>query len=351
MAEDLYLRLREYLHSMPGGYPETPTGVEIRILKKLFTPADAELFLNLEKEPEDLAAIAARLGRAEPALAGELEGMAKRGLVFRTREGGRVRYKAYQFFVGIIEAQINRVDRELTELIEEYMPYLGAVGLALESRQMRVIPAQTAVDVKTSVAPYNRVRDVVQDDHLISLSPCICRQMSETKGAKCRHPYETCISFGQQAQFYIDNGIGRKIGKPELMAVLETAEKEGLVLSTTNTEDLSLICCCCTCCCGVLKGLQMLPQSSLMANICYQAEADPDLCTACAACVERCPMGAVTEAGETVAVNRDKCLGCGVCVAACPAGAISLSEVPGAKPPFPDHPSMRAQVCRERGLA
>lgn len=32
------LRLREFLNNMPGGYPETESGVELRILEKFFTP-------------------------------------------------------------------------------------------------------------------------------------------------------------------------------------------------------------------------------------------------------------------------------------------------------------------------
>jgi len=350
MNEDLYSRLREYLHSMPGGYPSTPTGVEIKILRKLFQPEDAELFLNLKREPEDIATIAKRLGRQELELADQLENMAKRGLVFRTRDRGRTRYKAYQFFVGIIEAQINRVDLELTQLVEEYFPYLGAVGLALETKQMRVIPAGKAVDTRTSVAPYNRMRNLVQEDHLIAVAPCICRQMAETKGDKCKHSYETCLSFGEQAQFYIDNGIARRISKEELLRLLGSAEEAGLVMCTSNTEDLSVVCCCCTCCCGVMKGVKLLPQSSLMVNICYQSRIDHELCSACGVCLDRCPIGAINELDGAMEVNLEKCIGCGVCVSACPEEAISLSEVPGATPPFRDHQEMKMKVSRERGL-
>ena len=351
MNTDLYTKLGEYLHSMPGGYPPSPTGVEIKILKKLFAPQDARLFLDLKTEPEDVATIARRIGRKEAELAGHLEDMAKRGLVFRTREGDKIRYKAYQFFVGIMEAQINRVDLELTQLIEEYSPYLGALGLSLETKQMRVIPANKAVNTKTSVAPYHRMRSMVKNEDLIAVAPCICRQMSETKGEKCSHTRETCLSFGELAQFYLDNGIARRISKEELLGVLGLAEEEGLVLCTSNTEDLSVVCCCCKCCCGIVKGLGMLPQSSLMVNIFYQSKIDPGLCSNCGICLERCPIGAISETDGVPEVNSEKCIGCGVCVAACPEEAIALSEVPGAKPPFHDHQEMRARVCRERGLA
>ena len=38
MNEDVYVKLREFLDTVGSGYPVTPTGVEIKILKKLFSP-------------------------------------------------------------------------------------------------------------------------------------------------------------------------------------------------------------------------------------------------------------------------------------------------------------------------
>lgn len=350
MSEDVYSRLREVLHSFPGGYPSTPNGVEIRILKKLFSPEDAGLYLSLTKEPEELGAIAERLGRDKVELGEKLEDMAKRGLIFRIWEGDKVLYKAYQFFVGIIEAQINRVDPELTQLVDEYFPYLGATGLTLETKQMRIIPAGTAVDAKTTVASYNRMREMVREEDLIAVAPCICRQMAETRGGKCEHTSETCLSFGEHARYYIDNGIARRIGKEELLTLLDTVEKEGLVVCTSNTEDLSITCCCCPCCCGILKGIKLLPQASLMTNIFYNARIDPELCTRCADCVERCPMEAIRELDETMEVSADKCIGCGLCVSVCPEEAIALTEVSTAKPPFHDGKEMYTSVSKERGL-
>jgi ferredoxin len=350
MNQQIYARLREFLHTFPGGYPPTPSGVEIKILKKLFSPADAELFLDLNKEPEALGSIARRLGREERELGDKLEDMARRGLIFRNREGDRVLYRAYQFFVGIIEAQINHVDPELTRLIDEYFPHLGATSLTLPTKQMRIIPAGTAVEEKTTVASYNRMREVVKDEDLIAVAPCICTQMAETRGNKCKHTIERCLAFGDMAQYYIDNGIARRISKNELMNLLERVEEEGLVLCTSNTKELSFTCCCCTCCCGVLQGVKLLPQASLMANICYNARIDPGLCIRCGDCVDRCPMEAIAEGNESMEVSADKCVGCGLCVSVCPEEAISLTEVAAATGPFADTREMYTSVSRDRGL-
>ena len=44
---DIYRNLQEYLDELPIGFPATESGVEIRILKHLFTPEEAEIALNL----------------------------------------------------------------------------------------------------------------------------------------------------------------------------------------------------------------------------------------------------------------------------------------------------------------
>jgi len=350
MSEDVYSRLREYLHSMPGGYPSTPGGVEIRILKKLYTPDEADICLKLKTVPEEAAAIAGRHGLDEDELAEKLEDMAKRGLVFRVREGDKPLYHAYQFFIGILDAQINRADAELADLMKEYFPALAATRLSLPIKQMRVVPVAKTVEAKTAVQTYNRFREMIKEDDLIAVAPCLCRQMRQTKGRECEHTHETCLSFGEHAQFYIDNGVARRISKDELLKLLDLAEEEGLVINTNNAQEVSIVCCCCSCCCGVLNGLKKLPKSSLVVNTFYQAKIDPDICSACGDCLDRCPIGSIKEDGEVMQASQDKCIGCGLCVTICPEEAISLEDRPEAKTPFKDTHEMLVSVSKERGL-
>ena len=49
--EDVYRKLQKHLDSMPVGFPATASGVEIRILKQLFTPDEAKIALKLEYAP------------------------------------------------------------------------------------------------------------------------------------------------------------------------------------------------------------------------------------------------------------------------------------------------------------
>ena len=58
----------------------------------------------------------------------------------------------------------------------------------------------------------------------------------------------------------------------------------------------------------------------------------PELCahsrntlTGCTRCLNLCPTGAITSAGDTVAIDPQICAGCGQCAAACPTGAASYA--------------------------
>jgi len=65
MSEDVYTKLREFMDKLPGGYPVTDSGVELKILRKLFSPDDAELVMSLRFEAESVPVIAGRLGMDE----------------------------------------------------------------------------------------------------------------------------------------------------------------------------------------------------------------------------------------------------------------------------------------------
>jgi len=64
-------------------------------------------------------------------------------------------------------------------------------------------------------------------------------------------------------------------------------------------------------------------------------KAEPLLCahsraekTACTNCLDLCPTGAITSAGDHVSIDPMICAGCGACSSACPSGAISYDAPP-----------------------
>ena len=348
MNENIYTKLRKFMDTLPSGFPETPTGVEIKLLKKLFTPEQAELVMRLTKEPEEISMIAKRINMEESILAGKLEEMAQRGLIFRVRDNDKVFYQAFQFVVGVYEFQLNNLDKEFCELFEEYLPYLGMSFMSFKTKQMRVIPVASAFTTKSTVATYNKVRDLVMEQEIIGVSDCICSKEQELLGNTCFKPKETCIGFGDFAQYYIDNGIGRKIDTEEAFKLLDQAEEVGLVLQPTNTQEISAVCCCCACCCPSLRFAKMSERPSDFILSYYESTIDPDLCVACGDCIERCPMDAIQE-GESVSKIIDgRCIGCGLCVSSCPEEAISLVEKQNMEDPQKNFQDTLNQIESER---
>ncbi len=63
MGDEAYHKLANVLDTLPNGFPSTDSGIEIKILKKVFTPDEAELFCDLRLTLETAEQIAERTGR------------------------------------------------------------------------------------------------------------------------------------------------------------------------------------------------------------------------------------------------------------------------------------------------
>lgn len=351
MSEDVYLRLREFLHSLPGGYPETESGVEIEILKKYFTPEEAEMATRLTLIPEAVPAIAARAGMEEAAAAELLESMASKGLIFRARFGDQVIYMANMFIVGIYEFNVQNLDAELAKLFERYQPDLGEFMRSVPTKQLRVVPINAAINAAPSVATYDRVRDLVKSQEVAALAPCVCRKEKGLLGEACDRPLEMCMTFGMAARYYIENGVGREITIDEALKVLDTAEESALVVMPMNSVDIMNICCCCKCCCGVLRIISAAKRPADEVQSSFQARIEPDLCVMCGTCLDRCQIEAVVDGEGSMAIDTARCIGCGLCVSTCPEGSITLVERVGVAEPPANLIEMRMRMAEERGLS
>jgi electron transport complex protein RnfB len=350
MSEDVYLRLREFLDNMPGGYPETDSGVEIRILEKFFTPEQAEMTMHLTPMPETVPVIAERAGMDEEEAAELLETLAKEGSIMRIRIEGQPYYMAASFVVGIYEFHLKSMDREFAEMMEEYNPYLSKMWSTLDTKQLRVVPVESAIENVHDVETYDRVRDLVKEHELFATADCICRKEQEVLGNRCDRPMENCLTFGVGAQFYIENGLGREISKEECLKILDEAEENAMVLSPSNAQAFVNICTCCSCCCNALKGLGSYERPADHAGNNFQAKIDPDLCTACGTCLDRCQIEAIIEGDEHNQVDLARCIGCGLCVSTCPEEAIEMVAKPEVKVPPENIVARDIKLAAERGV-
>jgi Pyruvate/2-oxoacid:ferredoxin oxidoreductase delta subunit len=359
---EVFARLAKHLDNLPAGFPATESGVELRILKRLFTPEEAAAALGLTMMPEPAAAIAERLamdaGELEPLLAA----MAGKGLIFRIDKGGSPLYMAAQFVIGIWEYHLNDLDGELIRDVNEYLPHFFQNHyLKHETKQLRVIPVSQEIVSKDGltrdgrgenpVMPYEVAEEIIRKQRKIVVSDCICRKEQKMVGKGCDFPMEVCLAFGTGAYYYEKNGLGRSIDQAEALEILEQGREAGLVLQPGNSQRPTNICMCCGCCCQVLKNLNALEAPAAHVHTNYRASVDADECVACEDCVERCHMNAIT-VDATAAVDPQRCIGCGVCLPACPTEALALKVKSEAAPYVPPKNTVETYVnmAKERGL-
>ena len=336
---DVYKRLAKKLDALPHGFPATESGVELQILRKIFSEADAATALLLRPFPETAQRISRRLGKTEADTRTILDGMKKRGQIESTMWRGERCYLLAPFVIGIFEYQLPFIDRELAELCEIYAPHLADTIGGTEPGLARVVPIHQKIDGRTTVLAYEDTRKMIEGARSFRVMDCICRREKELVGEPCSHTVETCLSFSRHDNAYEDSHLGgRIITKEEALAVLDAAEEEGLVHCTYNFEHNQMfVCNCCSCCCGLMRLLTEYhtPYGLVRSN--WEAVIDEDLCETCGVCAnERCPVEAIEETdGGDYRVLGDRCIGCGVCVVTCPSGAMSITPRPESERTIP----------------
>ena len=337
MPDDAVFReLQRHLDSMPVGFPATASGVEIRILKQLFSPEEAKIAVQLPFSPkasESLDSIADRLGMsgsAKERLEQILDGMVSKGLLHFKREGDMKFFSSIQWMIGIYEFQVNKLTAGLFfDIVQFSLEAYGGETFSTRIPQLRTIPVEQSFTPEHLVADYDHVKKLVNAaEGPFAVANCVCRQAQDLLGNPCRATSrrETCLGFGEFAQLYIDEGWGRQVSKEELLGIIEQNEKDGLILQPSNSQALEYICSCCGCCCALLLGTKMSRQPVQYHASNYYAEVLPDLCIGCGTCVDKCQMDAITIVDEKSQLNLDRCIGCGVCTVACPSAAITIKQ-------------------------
>ncbi len=327
-SDTVYERLREHLDNLPVGYPKTESGVEIRILKRLFTEEEAEMATHLTYIPETAEQIAQRANWEVEEIKPLLERLADKGLIFRSHKRGITQYRAEWFAIGIYEHQVKNMTKELAEDFEQYLDEALREELvaSADPPQLRVIPVHASLSPTMGVLPYEDAREIVKKQSKIAIAPCICRIEKRALGEECDKPDEVCMIFSTGAYYYIENGYGREITSNEALKILDQAHDVGLVCSPSNDQKGFVICNCCGCCCEILSSLKKIPKPSSIVASNYFTEVDADSCTGCETCLDRCQMDAITMEGGIATIDLDYCIGCGLCVTTCPSEALALKR-------------------------
>jgi len=330
---DLYRELQVHLDKLPIGFPETNSGVELNVLRHFFTTEEAKIALKLKYSFKNLDQIhdsVKELDISKEKLEEMLDTMFKKGSIRLKKEDGKKLYATDIFVVGMHEAKVNHLTKEYLTDFNQYIDEgFNIEFIGTRMSQMRTIPIEKSITPEHHIPTYEEVAKIIEDiDGPIMLVNCICRQANDLLGEPCKQTSlrENCMGFGHEVQPVIDIGRGREINKEEALEILRKNQEDGLVLQAGNSLKPDFICSCCSCCCGALSGLRDLPRPVDFFATNYYAESDPELCTGCETCVERCQMNAIKIKNEVSRVLRKRCIGCGNCVAVCPEEAMQLHK-------------------------
>ncbi|MBW2559093.1 MAG: 4Fe-4S binding protein [Deltaproteobacteria bacterium] len=343
-TERVYVKLQRHLDRQAVGFPATRSGSEIRILKHIFTPQEAEIATCLTYKFEPLERVFERAGDLveSPERLAELLGrIEKKGGIEFKNKGGKRLYCNAPLVVGMYEFQLGKLTPEFIKDFSEYTSNkkFGIEFLSTKLPQMRTIPIAESIQPQHNVSTFDEVAALLQQAEApFAIFECICRQKKALGGESCRitDRKETCFAVGSMAQAVLRSGIGREITLDESMSILEQNQKQGLVLQPSNTEKAEFICSCCGCCCGMLGVHKSLPKPVDFWASNFYAVVDTDACDECGVCEKRCQVGAiiVSKKKQTASVDLNRCIGCGVCIPTCPQKAISLQKKPAeVKPP------------------
>lgn len=326
MADEAYIKLQEFLDEFPIGFPKTSTGVEIEILKRLYTEEEAMITVMLTPIPSSVSTLARRAKMDKKEMEEKLEAMSKKGLIFRVKRGGKTFYNVPPYMIGLYEYSVDKIDKDMAEKFKEFydsamMDELGASNVP----GFKVLPVEETIEASTVLYPYHKLKESIKNARKIAVYDCICRKESRLLGEGCDYPMEeTCLSFGAAADYYIENGWAREITPEECLEVIEKTDKAGLIHAGVNSKHLSNICNCCPCCCATMKGITKKGYDKhRFLNSLFESIIDQDLCVGCGNCVERCPVDAII-LDDSAKVDRDLCLGCGLCASVCAEEAITL---------------------------
>ena len=329
---DEYRRLQKHLDKMPVGYPATKSGVEINLLRSIFTPQQARIATHLDYKykPVDRIYETAReeIGSKEE-LKHVLDETVSNGGISRRRRDGQEQYAVLPFVSwGMYEHQLKRMDPEFLADSNEYIS--GEYGLELATGRfpkMRVIPIEESIEAKHHVATYDELHRLIEQagEH-IAIQECFCRKAGDLQDKPCQSTErrEVCLSFGDLAELYVEEGWARRVDQQEALEMARLNEQEGLVLMPGNDQEPNFMCSCCNDCCLVLTLIKNYPNPADAMASSFYAEVNTELCTGVGTCIERCPLDAVSLNNGFAVIELARCIGCGLCVPYCPEEAITM---------------------------
>jgi Pyruvate/2-oxoacid:ferredoxin oxidoreductase delta subunit len=355
---DAYETLRAAFDEPPFRLPKSESGIEIDILKMLYSEDDAMVVATLPLFPSAFESVAESLGREPGVVRERLEKLGARGLIHASGPTDARIYRRLALMPGVVEIQLMGAGKKtgidflmLARLFDEYFSTVLGPVIAQDSERTtaaRTIPIEREIPAGVEVFPFEKVSEFIGRHSLIGLGQCYCRTAANLLGKGCGAPTEVCLAFDADAEHLIQAGFARKVSVQEALEITRRAADTGLVHCTTNTKSADFLCSCCGCCCDILAGITRMKTPTAVAASRFFPEVLAEQCSLCGICIERCHLKAMQGASDAPEAAMDKCIGCGVCAHLCPTGAIQMKERDNYAEPFEDYIDLGLRIMENR---
>lgn len=338
----VYVRMRNRINRIGKGIGSIPNADSWQMLMYLWSEEDAENYMKMPLHKLfTVGDYAEATGYDEEKCSEILEDQAHRNLIWRVRRGGLAFFSVMPYINGFWEfGELQRVYNNDMAAVAEFDSQGisgtdpgGETGFDTTFPLFRTYPISADVCEDGKLLPWQDWRALIRRNKTITVSPCQCRTMWEALGVPYPEgqPMRTCLSLGEMAEYFIENGIGEQITPDEAIEIVEDIISKGMVVESICAKNADIICCCHCESCGNLMGWRGCNGEGAAAQFfsAYTLQYDTEKCIKCGLCANICPMHSITMDGEGGLCVMDKaCVRCGQCVKVCPVGARLLTPTP-----------------------
>ncbi len=329
-----------------------------KMLEALMSPEDAALLLECTTAvtvPE----LAARLKTDEKSLGEKLDILFKRGLIFRGQTQYQFRKGIHFGFAGRVTPANGEEYKKWRQKWEEENPNREVYDWVNRFKKSgnpvhRIYPSRLAIRSNPAIKKedllwHEDIDEIFKRAEIIIAGPCGCRAGGEMgaplkvdpnlKSTRCNHPMWNCFQFSKQTleetrkrggdmMVYTYDEAITKVNEAELAGLCHEGPSNAAVMP-------GVLCCCSSDCCRALISCEASGEDmhALYTPSRFQATIDPEKCSGCQTCVERCSFNCIEMVKSPgskkmkAQVRAKDCYGCGVCVIGCPQKAIKFDLI------------------------
>ncbi len=330
VVDKVYVALRNRLNRIGDGLSGDPVSTSFEAIMRLWSPEEARAYLEMPMlEYFTAYDFSVESGRSLQECERICEELSRRNLICRVMRGGVPHYFLLAWTYGIWEFMVKSYDTGFLD----WGIYGSDLGSASQFPTMRVCPVGPETVRGGRLSPYWDWRSLIERQDLICTAPCQCQLSSELGGdAAPEAPGEQrglCLTFGDMARYWLENGNGVEIAKQECLEQARAAVYErSCIPQVIYSKNPEVMCFCDASFCHVFAGVRSTAGEapSMPLSSAYRLRLDLAACIGCGACVQACPMGAVSMAEDGSVAVGPTCVDCGQCVRACPGGTRILVE-------------------------